>query len=97
LLWISEFTADAWLRKGDIEPAIIALESSTRQRAATTFGASSAALWMRTRARLADLYRKAGRVTEAEAIEEHLRRLLAVADDDHPLKMRLARTATDSP
>jgi tetratricopeptide (TPR) repeat protein len=97
LMCISVFTADAWLLKGQIEPAIKALEESTRERAATTFGASSAALWMHTRARLADLYRKAGRVTEAEASEEHLRRLLAVADDDHPLKMRLARTATDSP
>ncbi len=41
---------------------------------------------MRTQARLADLYRRLGRIDEAKVIESELLQLLSVADDDHPMQ-----------
>jgi hypothetical protein len=40
---------------------------------------------------LADLYREAGRETEARAIEDDLRRRLEAADADFPLLIELER------
>ena len=79
--------ADAWIGKGDAARAIAELESATRLRSETTAGPSSTgALWIQTRAKLAELYRRTGQVSEAQRIEQHLQQLLIVADDDHPLK-----------
>jgi hypothetical protein len=47
------------------------------------------AQWMQTRLQLADLYRETGALDRARAIEDDLRRLLAVADSDHPILVRL--------
>lgn len=47
------------------------------------------AFWMHLQLRLADDYREAGRVAEAQKIEEVLRKLLAYADADHPILVRL--------
>jgi hypothetical protein len=41
------------------------------------------------RAHLARLYRKKGQIREAEAVEAHLLKLLAVADPDVPLLREL--------
>ena len=38
---------------------------------------------------LAQLYRRAGRLSEADAVDAELLALLDVADDDHPIKRRL--------
>jgi tetratricopeptide (TPR) repeat protein len=54
-------------------------------------GGFNAAFWMTNLMRLADEYRVAGRVRDAERIEEQLRRLLVFADADHPLVTRLDR------
>ena len=89
--------ADAWTGKGEASRAIADLESATELRSAATFGASTGALWIHTRAKLAELYRHTGQITEAQRIEQHLRKLLIVADDDHPLKKRLGElSAMDS-
>jgi hypothetical protein len=48
--------------------------------------------WMAMRAQLAALYRKAGREREARAVVAQLRKLLVVADPDHPLLQRLNET-----
>jgi tetratricopeptide (TPR) repeat protein len=45
--------------------------------------------WMLHRAHLARLYRKKGQIREAEAVEAHLLKLLAVADPDFPLLREL--------
>jgi hypothetical protein len=53
-------------------------------------GASTGFEWLRVRDQLADLYRRAGRNADARAVDSELLMLLAVADDDHPTKRRLA-------
>ena len=72
------------------------LEGATRGSWATSASASSfagyavrVAEWITARARLAGLLRAAGRAQEAAAIEKELLQLLAVADDDHPLRLTL--------
>ena len=49
--------------------------------------------WLLARERLAALYRRVGRIQEAEVLEAQLRAALAVADDDFPIKRRLAAAA----
>jgi hypothetical protein len=90
--------ADGWTRKGEPARAIASLESATQLRSAASFGPSTGALWMQTRAKLAEIYRHSGRVSDAVRIEQHLRQLLSVADEDHPLKKHLdSLSAKDSP
>ncbi len=84
--------AGALRSTGDLNGAIAVLERTSaepRWRSSTSW--SLGFVWMKMRADLAELYREAGRFDEAEAIEAHLGQLLAVADEDHPLKLRLAR------
>ena len=45
--------------------------------------------WIATRNRLANLYRSMGRAKEADVIDAELLKLLAVADRDHPVLLRL--------
>jgi hypothetical protein len=47
--------------------------------------------WIGAQADLARLYRLTSRVREAQTIESELRRLLAVADADHPVLLQLGR------
>jgi hypothetical protein len=90
--------ADAWTIKGDTARAIADLESATRLRSAATYAVSTGALWMHTRAKLAELYRQTNRDKDADSIERHLQRLLIVADDDHPLKKHLSQLrVTEAP
>jgi len=88
--WGCELLADALVRVGQRQQAITELE-----RCATVsprfMGVFNAAFWMTNLMRLADEYRVAGRVGDAERIEEQLRRLLVFADADHPLVTRLER------
>ncbi|HUE86491.1 MAG TPA: protein kinase [Vicinamibacterales bacterium] len=46
--------------------------------------------WLQMRDELARLYVKVGRDANAEAVDAHLARLLAVADEDHPINRRIA-------
>ncbi|HUR20628.1 MAG TPA: serine/threonine-protein kinase [Vicinamibacterales bacterium] len=78
---------------GDSSGVIAALEagSNTPRHQAVVAGGSMGQDWIKMRADLADAYRRVGRTAQAEAVEAELRTLLAEADDDHPLKMKLAR------
>jgi len=71
-----------------LDEAIAILSESGRLRggAAAQFNIDS---WMLHRAVLARLYRKKGQLREAEAIEAHLLKLLALADPDFPLLQEL--------
>jgi len=47
--------------------------------------------WMRVEWRRAELYRKVGRTSEAQEVENKLRRLLVFADSDHSILLKLHR------
>jgi tetratricopeptide (TPR) repeat protein len=79
--------ADALVAGGQITRAVAVLERAVRD--AEDDGHLYSSQLMHVRDRLAVLYRQLGRVTEAQEIESDLRALLAVADDDHPIKRRL--------
>lgn len=86
----AEVMARAIAARGDHGRAIAVLESFSHPReklvAAPGVLASD---WLSMRDSLARLYRDVGRHEEADAVEAELRALLAVADDDHPIKRRL--------
>lgn len=82
--------ADAWIAKGEIHQAIPLLEtSSIRRPEVVLLDAAFGSEWLPVRERLAQLYSNVGRITDAKAVEAELTKLLAVADDDHPIKRRL--------
>jgi hypothetical protein len=54
-------------------------------------GLMSGAWWLRTELQRADLYRKMGRVPEAEKVEDELRKMLIYADADHPIVLALKK------
>jgi hypothetical protein len=75
--------------KGDYSNGIRVLEEANRPNPADrrVFAAANASVHVR--ARLASLYRKAGRVQEAEQLEAGLRKRLKYADADHPIRRQL--------
>jgi len=84
---VRRWLADAWVAQGEVAPAIAVLEATTPRQINDFAGAD----WLQNREYLARLYRRIGRISEADAIDAELRTLLTVADDDHPIKRRLAR------
>jgi tetratricopeptide (TPR) repeat protein len=80
--------AEALSTVGRTTEAIRVLEDMARPATAT--GPSSGFEWLKGRYLLARLYSDSGREQEAAAVEGELRRLLALADDNHPLKRQLA-------
>ena len=54
-------------------------------------GDMSGAWWQRDGLQLADLYRKMGRVPQAEKVEDELRKMLIYADADHPILRELQK------
>lgn len=79
-------------QSGSLQQAAEALEpiSNERVNGRNTYP-YGAANWLRTRAHLAQLYRKIGRTGDARKIEDQLRRLLAVADPEHPILQQLRK------
>ena len=57
---------------------------------------SGATLWMRDQMDLARLYRRLGRLQDAEKVEDELRTLLAYADPDYPMLVELNRLRDDT-
>lgn len=80
-------TAGALVELGRVPDAITMLEASTARRMPAIDLAGCR--WMNARAQLANLYHKVGRESEARGLEDHLLKLLAVADPDHPLLLEL--------
>jgi tetratricopeptide (TPR) repeat protein len=72
-------------RSGDFLKAAEALEKASPERVEDPCG------WLWNQARLAWLYRKLERTRDAQRIEDQLRKLLAVADPDHPILRQLPK------
>jgi len=86
---------------GQVRDAIAILEEAGANRASVAIGSIGASFanplndWMHGRVLLARLYRKNRQFREAEAVEAHLRKLLAVADPDYPLLKELNAMKTE--
>ena len=81
--------ARAWAGKGELGKAIAVLETPSRHIVRMARTPTYNAEWLQTRDQLAQLYQQVGRFQDADAVDAELRALLAVADDDHPIKRRL--------
>jgi hypothetical protein len=92
-LRVKRLLADALTARGDVAQAIIVLESVPSRPLGILLDTLGSKDWLQGRDRLAMLYRRSGRHREADAVEAELGTLLAVADDDHPIKRRLAAAA----
>lgn len=86
----TSYLAEAHAANGRLDRAIETLEMISTRRAHLVSGRYTPAWeYLRLRNLLSELYRRAGRAADAERVDAELRRLLAVADDDHPLRRRL--------
>jgi hypothetical protein len=74
--------------EGDLVGALSMLETTSSRRVEAAYN-NSALFWMMCQRQLAKLYREAGRELEAIRIENNLRELLILADDDFPLAQSL--------
>jgi serine/threonine-protein kinase len=73
--------------EGRLHAAIRILEEASLDRVrACVFPQGNGYLWLQIRADLARLYARVERSQDAQRVAEQVRRLLAVADADHPLK-----------
>ncbi len=88
---VSDILADAWEQQGEWEQAARVLEEASIKKTLLVQG-SPAPLWFRIQWRLAEVYRKLGRDEDTRRIEDELRRLLALADPDHPILRQLDHT-----
>ena len=89
-LMASESLSRAFESEGKLDEAIRVLEEVSQEKAATYPNPGpSGYFWLRDQVRLAALYRKAGRQTEALKVESELLKLLALADPDHPILRQL--------
>ena len=90
----SEILAEAWREQGDSTNAVAVLRAALEKESFLLLDQSvlTGPLWLRLQAQLAQLYREMGRDEDARKIEDKLRRLLALADSDHPILRQLDRT-----
>lgn len=93
----AEALAAAYLRRGEEGLAANVLRAAlARRRATNAGGLMNDYYWMRLQLRLAELDHRLGREAEAHALEEELAALLAAADPDFPLSVRLRRLRQSS-
>lgn len=93
-LWGSEDLARAWELEGNLPRAIRALEDASKEKSHEAYVGAGAFLWVHVEGRLAELYRKAGRDQDAQRTETELLHLLADADPDDPILVRLKQSGT---
>ncbi len=88
-----ESLARALEKKGQLGEAILVLEGASRAKrnCYSLFNGHAGWAWLRNQEQLAQLYREAGRIAEAVAIEADLRHMLSRADPDFPMLVRLNR------
>ncbi len=88
----SEVLAEAFKEQGYLNEAAQVLEEASHQKSFLPSPYLAGSSWLRIRSQLAQLYREMGRDEDARKIEDELRRLLALADSDHPILRQLDRT-----
>jgi len=96
-----ESLAAIYERRGNLAAAAKALEKAYILKSqwlidGMTSGMPFNPTYIRICWRLAQLYRKLGRVDEAQKIETELSKLLAVADSDHPMLLELQKRPQSS-
>ena len=95
--------SEAWLIKGDSARATYVLEQASLRRGwqsaepQDVLPLAGGWPWLSMREKLAQVYRGVGRLKDAEVIESELQQLLSVADDEHPIKRRLAAQRSGAP
>jgi tetratricopeptide (TPR) repeat protein len=89
----AESLARAYERQGNTSAAVRTLEEASANRARVNFevAMAGAPFWMQDQMELARLYRRLGRVQDAQKIEGELRKLLTYADPDFPLLVELKK------
>jgi tetratricopeptide (TPR) repeat protein len=86
--------AKAYAANGNPAKAISLLEAAPLRINLVMWSTNYNMHWLQMRDELAQLYMKVGRHADANAVDAHLARLLAVADEDHPIKRRIAARET---
>ena len=95
--YVLEHIALARRGLGDSDGAIRELEHAAETRAeAVTHDGWQVYSWLRCQVLLAEMYRDAGRRTEAERVALEVRNLLRVADDDNPILARVSKLSEPS-
>ncbi|HKW63213.1 MAG TPA: winged helix-turn-helix domain-containing protein [Candidatus Acidoferrum sp.] len=89
----SEALAQAYEKQGNFEAALRVLQRAADPEAkdCPCVALTTGHWWLRNELQLADLYRKMGRVPEAEKVEDELRKMLIYADADHPILRELQK------
>ena len=82
---VSEALARALVRQGNVPAAVEVLQQGSSEYV----GAGQPAVLPHQKYRLLQLYRKLGREADASRVEADIRKLLAVADPDHPILLAL--------
>jgi len=82
---VSEALARALVRQGNVPAAVEVLQQGSSEY----IDAGQLAVLPRQKYRLLQLYRRLGREGDARRVEADIRRLLAVADSDHPILLAL--------
>jgi len=90
----SEILAEAWREQGDSTNAAEVLRTALEKEAFLLLDKRvlTGPLWLKLQAQLSQLYREMGQDEDARKIEDKLRRLLALADPDHPILRQLDHT-----
>src|SRR5262249_32029715 len=94
----SETLARTYERQGKFNEALKVLLRASQSKGKTfsCAGVPSGQWWLSDRLQLADLYRKMGRLSEAEQVENDLRKMLVYADADHPIVRALKVRASSA-
>ncbi len=89
----SETLAQAYEKQGNLDAALRVLQraADAKGKDCPSIGLTAGHWWLREELQLADLYRKMGRVAEAEKVEDELRKMLIYADPDHPILRELQK------
>ena len=97
LLISSDGLALAFERRGEPLEAIRVLEAASQERLLElAWDAQYGVFWLRIQAHMARLYRQLRRSEDARKIENQLRRILAYADADHPIRVQISQSSRAS-